>query len=140
MAVFCEKVLQEQGGVLSVVRLIDTLTQSAAGPEPPKQMPPFIAEVTMIIVLRADKAKGRFGIKVRPEAPSGEQMPSIEQTIQLTGGPWGASIVAPLAFPVGQEGVFWFDVFLTGPSEDYPERLLTRMPLEVFYQPQASTS
>jgi hypothetical protein len=139
MAVLCEKVLQEQGGVLSVIRLIDTLTQSASGPEPPKQMPPFMADLTMVVVLRADQARGRFGIKIRPEAPSGEQLPSFEQTIQLTGGPWGASIVAPMAFPIGQEGVFWFDVFLTGPS-DQPERLLTRMPLEVFYQPQPTAA
>lgn len=139
MAVICEKVLVEQGGGISVIRITDTINQSAAGPEPPVEMPPFIADnLTMVVVLRAGQAQGRFGVKIRPEAPGGFQLPSLEQAIQLVGGPWGASVIVPLVLPVAQEGVFWFDVFLTGPSQ--PEILLTRVPLEVIYQPQASTS
>jgi hypothetical protein len=137
MAVICEKVLVEQGGGLSVIRLTDTLNQSAEGPEPPQDMPPFIAEgLTMIVVLRAGEAKGRFGVKIRPEAPGGFQLPSFEQTIQLMPGPWGASVLLPLKLAITAEGVFWFDIFLTGPAMD--EQLLTRVPLEVIYSRQAN--
>jgi hypothetical protein len=138
MAVLCEKVLVEQGGAFSVIRVTDTLGQSASGPESPEQMPPFIAEnLTMVIVLRAGQAKGRFGIKIRPEEPSGHQLPSVEESIQLTGGPWGASIIAPIVLPVAEEGVFWFDILLTGPSQ--PDKLLTRVPLEVIYSRSTSS-
>lgn len=139
MAVICEKVLVEQGGGISVIRITDTINQSAAGPEPPAEMPPFISDnLTMVIVLRAGEAKGRFGVKLRPEAPGGFQLPTFEQQIQLVGGPWGATVVVPLVIPVAQEGVFWFDVFLTGPKKH--ETLLTRVPLEVIYRPDASVS
>jgi len=36
-ATFCEKVLIEPDGVLSLIRLVDRFTQTATGPEPPEQ-------------------------------------------------------------------------------------------------------
>jgi hypothetical protein len=139
MALFCEKMLQERDGVFSLIRVVDTITQGATGPEPPKEMPPFITQgINLVIGLRAGDAKGRFGVKVRPEAPSGQQLAAFEQTVHLKPGPEGVSIVAPLVFPVNEEGVYWFDVFLTGP--DQPDRPLTRIPLEVFYQPQPTAA
>ncbi len=135
MAVLCEKALQEQDGVLSVIRVIDRLTQSATGTELPEQMPPFLADnLTMVVCLKADQARGRYGIKIRPEAPGGFQLPAMEQGIQLAGGATGVNLVMPLILPIGQDGVYWFDVFLTGPAPQ-EDRLLTRVPLEVLYQP-----
>ena len=39
----------------------------------------------------------------------------------------GAAVVAQIAFPVSEEGIYWFDVSLF--NED-----ITRMPLRVLYQ------
>ncbi|MGH9740926.1 MAG: hypothetical protein ACRD51_01105, partial [Candidatus Acidiferrum sp.] len=39
MACFCEKVLNEKDGVLSIIRVIDRLTVNASGPDSPEQMP-----------------------------------------------------------------------------------------------------
>lgn len=140
MAVLCEKVLTEGDGVLSIIRVIDQLTQTAVGPDPPEQMPPFLADnLTMVITIKADQARGRYGIKIRPEAPGGIQLPEIEQPITISAGPGGVNLVMPMVLPVSGEGVYWFDVFLTapGPQED---RLLTRVPLEIQYSPQRSAA
>lgn len=134
-AVLCEKVLQEQDGVLSVIRIVDRLTQTASGPDAPAQMPPFIApNLTLLVALRSDQARGRYGIKIRPEAPGGFQLPSVEQAIPLQAGPTGANVIMPLVMPISEEGVYWFDVFLTGPAPQ-EDRLLTRIPLEIVYLP-----
>ncbi len=136
MAVLCEKVLHERDGVLSIIRVIDQLTQTAVGPEAPEQMPPFIADnLTMIVTIKADQARGRYGVKIRPEAPGGIQLPPIEQAITISNGPGGVNLVIPMALPISAEGVYWFDVFLTAPTAQ-PDRLLTRVPLEVQYSPQ----
>jgi hypothetical protein len=135
VAVLCERVLTEADGVLSVIRIVDQITQTANGPEAPDQMPPFILDsLTMLIGLRSDQARGRYGIKIRPEAPGGFQMPSAEQAIQLQSGPTGTNLIVPLVLPISEEGVYWFDVFLTGPAPQ-EDRLLTRVPLEIVYQP-----
>ena len=39
----------------------------------------------------------------------------------------GNALVAPVAFVVEQEGLYWFDVYLN-------EELVTRMPLRIAYQ------
>jgi hypothetical protein len=137
MAVLCEKVLQEQDGVLTIIRIIDQLTQTAVGPEAPEQMPPFIAQnLTMVVTIKADQARGRYGLRIRPEAPGGFQLPPVEQAITISPGPGGVNVVMPMALPISAEGVYWFDVILTAPPTDQPDRLLTRVPLEVQYAPQ----
>lgn len=137
LAAICEKVLQEADGVLSLIRVVDAISQTASGPEPPAQMPPFVlGDVTLVISLKADQARGRFGIRVRPEAPSGIQLPPVEQGINLQpGAAKGVNLVMPLQIAIDQEGTYWFDVFLTGP-EPQPDRLLTRVPLNIIYSPQ----
>jgi hypothetical protein len=134
-ALLCERVLQEQDGVVSIIRIIDRLTQTAAGAEAPDQMTPFVHPMTMFVALKSDQARGRMGIRVRPEAPGGFQLPAIEQAITLGGTSAGVNLIMPMVLPIDREGIYWFDVFLTGPAPQ-EDRLLTRIPLEIIYQPQ----
>jgi hypothetical protein len=133
MAVFCEKVMQESGGGMSLIRVTDTIDQSAIGPDAPREMQPFIASITLVVALKSGEARGSFGVMLRPEAPGGFQMPSFEQTVHLQGGAWGAAIIMPLQLPISVQGVYWFDVFLTDPTDDDSAQFLTRIPLEVVY-------
>lgn len=140
MAVLCEKVLEEKDGVLSAIRIIDRIEQTASGPDAPEQMPPFlITNMTLLITVKSDQARGRYGIKIRPEAPGGLQLPAMEQAITIQSGPAGVNLVMPMVLPISAEGVYWFDVFLTGPPPQQ-DRLLTRLPLEVIYSPQTLPS
>ena len=103
-------------------------------------MPPFIiSNLTMLVAIRADQARGRYGIKIRPEAPGGFQMPSVEQAINLQAGPTGANLIMPMVLPITEEGVYWFDVILTGPAPQ-EDQLLTRIPLEIVYSPHRPPS
>ena len=92
-----------------------------------------MASVTLVLILKSGEARGGFGLRLRPEAPGGFQMPPFEQTVQLQGGAWGAAIVMPLQFPVSEQGVYWFDVSLTDPTDEDSAQFLTRIPLEVVY-------
>lgn len=136
--VLCEKVIEDKEGVLSLIRIVDQITHSAIGPEPPEDMPPFILDhLKLVLMLKAGKAKGRFKVKIRPEDPSGVQLPVVETTVQLEGGHGGVNIIAPLAVPIAMEGLYWFDVFFAaGKGDKTADRLLTRLPLKIEYQPQ----
>jgi hypothetical protein len=136
VAAFCEKVLRESDGVLSAVRIIDRITREIVGPDAPDTMESFVVDyLTLLIVLRAGEARGRSGIRIRPEAPGGFQLPAVEQAITLAGGSTGMNLIMPMVFPVETEGVYWFDVILTGPPPQV-DYLLTRVPLEIIYSPR----
>jgi len=133
VAVFCEKVMQEQDGGMSLIRVTDTINQVAVGPDAPREMQPFITNITLVVSLKSGEARGSYGVMLRPEAPGGFQMPSFEQTVHLQGGAWGAAIIMPLQLPISVQGVYWFDVFLTEPTDADSAQFLTRIPLEVVY-------
>lgn len=137
-ATFCEKVLIEDDGVLSLIRLVDRFTQTATGPEPPEQMPPFVLtdrDLHMVITLKSDKAKGRCTVKIVAEAPSGVRTPIGDYDVNLPGGNHGINLNIGINFAFQHEGVYWFDVLLGGPREQ-KDVLMTRAPLQVLYQRQ----
>jgi hypothetical protein len=133
MATFCEKTMQEADNVLSILRVVDRLNVNAAGPDPPKDMPPVPMGLTGVVILRRGDARGRYVVKVRAEDPSGLQRESVDVSVQLGGDPEsGANIVIDFSqFALDLEGLWWFDV-LFGDSET----LLSRIPLRVVYAPQ----
>jgi hypothetical protein len=133
IAVFCEKVIQESGGPYSLIRVTDTLNQAAIGPGAPRDMPPFIAALTLVIMLKAGQATGSVDLSISPEAPGGFKLPVLEQRVSMQqGGPWGPVLVIPMQLPISVPGVYWFDVLLGDPTTNAAE-LLTRVPLEVLY-------
>lgn len=128
LACFCERVLEQKDGVLSLIRVINRVTQSATGPEAPREMPPFVYRLSAVIALRSGQARGRHEVKIVRELPSGlkdtERAPTF--TVHLTGQEQGHNIVVNIEMPFEQEGLYWFDVL-------FDDELLTRMPLRVSY-------
>jgi hypothetical protein len=139
MAALCERVLTEQDGVLSLIRVVDRITQAAAGEEVPEQMPPFLlSNLNLVVMLKAGEAQGRYAIKLRILDPSGVHLPERELPVHFEQGNRGTNIVSPVQMPIQYEGVYWFEIFLSGRrAEDW---LLTRIPLQVLYQPQRTGS
>lgn len=133
VATFCERVIREHDNVLSVMRVVDQLNVTAAGPDPPAQMPPTATNLSVVVVLRRGTARGRHAVKLRPETPGGEQRDAVEVSVNFTGDPEaGANIVIDFSgFAVDQEGLWWLDV-LFGDAETQ----LARIPLRVNYHPQ----
>lgn len=137
-AFFCERVLQEADGVVSAIRIVDQQTQFVAGPEVPNEMPPVVLSTTVLIALKAGDARGRYGVRIAPEAPSGQQLPALNVPVNFLGGSGeqGIHIVLPLQMQLVEEGLYWFDVLWVDDRAEESELLLTRMPLRVVYQPQ----
>jgi hypothetical protein len=136
LAVLCERALVEADGVLSIIRIVDRLTQTATGESPPEQMPPFIvSDIRMVIALKPDRARGRFSLKLVMEDPSGTRIPLGENDVTLQSGNNGVNVMSPVQFVIQHEGVYWVDVLLGGPRQQEDE-LMTRVPFEVVYQRQ----
>ncbi len=125
-ALFCERVLREVDGVMSVIRVIDRITHTERGPNPPSDMPEVNYPLTLVISLKSGRARGRHQITIVPEQPSGETLQPISVSINFEGEGRGANIVTGINLPFRIEGLYWFNV-------SCDENLLTRIPLEVQY-------
>lgn len=129
-ALLCEKVLVEQDGVKSAVRIIDRLTRTAEGPSPPQQMEPFEYELTLLIKLKSGSARGVYPLQVRLVKPSGESPTPLTQNILFEGeDDRGVDIVGNMKIRFDQTGVYWFQIY-------FGEVRLTQVPFRVIYMPQ----
>ena len=126
VACFCEQVIEDKTGVLSLIRIIDTLTHGAAGPTPPDEMPPFVYPLKFVLMMKSGAARGRHNVRIQPELPNGSTQDSINITAHFEGEEKGHNIVANLSFNFTLEGLYWFNVFLD-------DTKLTAIPFRVKY-------
>ena len=126
MAVFCEKVLQEKDGVVSAIRIIDRINQTATGPNAPQAMAPFDYQLTGLITLKSGSARGGVQVEIEPEMPSGLRKPRVTMTAQMEGNERGQNLIMNMKMRFEEPGVYWFNVYVDG-------RLITKMPLGVQY-------
>ena len=126
VACFCDMVLQDTTGVLSLIRVVDTLTHTQSGPAPPEEMPPVSYAGKLVVVLKSGKARGRYDLKVVPEAPTGGTKEPLIVTVHFEGEERGASVVADFHTVFEMEGLHWFRVYLE-------EEELTAIPFRVKY-------
>lgn len=125
-ALICERVLLEQDGVTSAIRIVDRVfmvTNDEGDPITPQY--PF----TLMISLKSGTARGSYQVEIIMEKPSGEQVPLLEAPVFFEGEERGANIVLQTVMEPDGAGLYWFDVLFQG------ERI-TRIPLRVIYQPQ----
>lgn len=127
VAAFAERVLEERGEVLSLIRVIDSINVQAHGANAPDELPATDQiNVSLVLMLKSGDARGRHPLTIEIETPVGHTLPA--QTIDATfdGGVRGVQLV--LAFLLDAvEGTFWFHVKIH-------DRVVTRMPLTVTYQ------
>ena len=129
VACACEKVLTEQDGVLSIIRVIDRVFHQVVGPEAPTQFEPFTFNFVLLVTLKSGDARGSYTVEIRPEAPSGERFdPLVSVPVLFEGEERGANLILNMGFQVQMEGLYWFDVL-------FQDKVLTRVPLRVVYQP-----
>lgn len=136
IAALCETAIVAQDGRVSVINVIEQVGNVQSGPDVPDEMPPFIFPVQFVIDLVAGSAKGRFAIKLQPEDPGGVRLSANEFPVQFGEGT-GFRLRGGIALELAKEGRYWIDVILVrGRGSDEAEELLTRLPLNVQYQPQ----
>lgn len=123
-AFFCERLLQESDGVLSVIRIVDTIDfqRSEQATEPP------LVNLTLFIAFKAGEARGSHELTVVKENASGHPVDVEErhtQTLVFYGTEdRGVTVIMPVAMTGGEAGLYWFAVYLG-------DRLMTRLPLRV---------
>ncbi len=125
-ATLCDQVIEEKSGVLSLIRIIDTIMHTEARPDAPAEMPPVTYPLKLVLMLKSGRARGRHEIKVFPEMPSGEVKEPFVQSVQMEGEERGANSVINMMFTGTMEGLYWFNVH-------FDDTLLTRIPLRVKY-------
>ncbi len=133
VAAFCERVLREADGVVSLIRIVDIITHTERGPSPPKEMPSIRYPLMLVLMLKSGRAKGRHEVTMTPELPSGETLPSIVTTVQLEGEGRGFNIISQVDIPFRLEGLHWFHV-------RFDDQALTRLPLQIRYSRLVSGS
>jgi hypothetical protein len=126
-ATFCEKVLQEKDGVVSAIRLVDRFTLSSSAEGAPDLMPAINVGISILIAFKSGDAKGKWELKVRPVAPSGQELPGFVGPVHFEGDERGAVVVIQYGLAAKEEGIYWFDVMLN-------EKLITKMPLRIIYE------
>src|SRR3990172_5861171 len=113
-ALICDEVLEGKDGVLSLIRVVDRLTVTAAGPTVPGAMPPVPHRLKLVIMIVSGKARGTHTITVTIETPDGIARPAWESTILLEGEDRGSNLVVELGYEFKLEGIHWFGLSLDG--------------------------
>ncbi len=126
MAGLCEQVIEDKTGVLSLIRIIDTITHTESRPDAPAEMPSVTYPMKMVIMFKAGRARGRHELKIVPELPSGEVKDPVIQSVQFEGEERGSNYVINMMFTFNMEGLYWFNVYLD-------DSIITRVPLRVKY-------
>ena len=127
MAVFCEKMLREADGVISVIRIVDRFTVNGATPE----MPPQVLQFMIIVSFKSGFMRGKQTIAIRPVSPSKEDLPAMEFPVLFEGDDdRGMALAFPVQWVPPEEGLYWWNVYLN-------QELVTSMPLRVIYQRMA---
>jgi hypothetical protein len=122
-AFLCEKSLLENDGVNSFIRVVDRWTVSG----PSERMPPTSIQATLVIMFKSGIHRGPGTLTVQPVSPSDQNMLPFSVSVNFEGDEdRGIAIVAPMAFPVNEPGIYWFNVSLDGQS-------FTEIPLRVIY-------
>ena len=118
-AVFCERVLEEQDGVLSAIRIVNRLTVHAT------ELPPAggVPRITLLVMLKAGDYKGKGKVLIDGKSPTGKSLSKpVEIDVELSGGDSGCNVIANIGVPLKQEGTYWFEIYFNA-------QLLTRAPL-----------
>ncbi len=126
LATFCERVLQEQDGVLSLIRVIDRFILTAREEGAPTELPPGTLNTTFVLTLKSEDARGRHPVTVRVQQPSGQFLPDQTFDVIFEGEDRGLNIVANMELPA-IEGLYWVEVLVNAV-------LLTKVSLRVLYQ------
>ncbi len=127
LATFCERVLQEKDGVLSIIRMIDRIVVTVSGPTVPEQMPAGQINFPLAIALKSGFIKGSYNLKLVPNTPSGKHLAETTVGVLFEGDDRGVNVILNVQVMAQEEGLYWFDLF-------FESQLLTKIPFRLVYQ------
>lgn len=124
-AVICERVLIEQDGVLSAIRVIDRMIVPLLAPlETESQQNAPTYPFNLLVSAKAGGFEGRANFTATSRAPSGRTM--INPLGEAAFGPLtpGVNFVVQSAMQPREEGIYWFEIRCN-------DTILTQTPLEI---------
>jgi hypothetical protein len=124
VACVCQTPLQETNGQISIIRITDRV--QVVGMTPQMQPQP-LQHLSLVLILRSGTLRESHPIEIVAFTPSGQELPSTEASVLFEGDERGPGFITPLSFVATEEGLYWFEVRLSG-------QFLTRIPLRVQYQ------
>lgn len=126
LAVFCEQVIEDKSGVLSLIRIVDRLLVSTYGSTAPDQMPATPLSWTLVLSFKSGEARGSHPIKIEPELPAGLRLQPLILSAHFEGGNRGQNIIYRLNMKLEMPGVYWFRIYVD-------DQFVTQIPMEVIY-------
>src|SRR5437016_6222356 len=109
-AVFCDKVLKEEKGVMSAIRIIDTVTVSGLSSLNPEERVPIPLEA--LIGFKSGNAEGERNLRLELRTPTGKKAVVMERPISFLGGELGVNLHVKIDLRIKTEGLYWVDVFV----------------------------
>ena len=126
VATFCEQVIEDKSGVLSLIRIVDRMNVSTQGPTAPDDMPPALLNWFLVLTMKSGETRGSHDIKIEPELPSGIRLPAVILSAHFEGGNRGQNLVTKLNLKLEMPGIYWFRIYVDN-------QFLTQIPVEVIY-------
>jgi len=123
IAVFCERILEENDGVMSIMRIVDRVIISTDKDE----MQPGMVELGIVVAVKSGDAIGKRKVKLVGVDPKGESIFQILSEFDLKGAGHGTRIAKQIPIPVASPGMHWCDVYIDN-------QLHTKMPLDIVYR------
>ena len=122
-AFLCEKALREVDGVNSFIRIVDRWTVTG----PSEAMPTTAIQATLVVIFKSGIHRGNGQLTITPTSPSDVRMQSLTLPVLFEGDEdRGIAVIIPMAFPVQEPGLYWFNISLDGQS-------FSEIPLRVVY-------
>ena len=126
IAAFCEQVIEDKSGVLSLIRIVDRMQVTAQGADIPKEMPAANLNWNLVITLKSGEARGSHPVKIVPVLPSGETKAPFTYSAYLEGANRGQHIITRVQMELPMPGIYWFKIYVD-------DELMTQIPVEVIY-------
>jgi hypothetical protein len=140
IAALCESVIIGADGRVSVINVIEQVSTAQRGPDVPDEMPPFVFPVPFVLDLVSGAAQGRFAVRFQPVDPAGLALDPQEHPVRFGEGT-GCRVRGTLPLELSKEGRYWIEIYLVrGRGDEQSDQLLTKLPLNVQYQPQKTGS
>ena len=64
IAAFCEQVIEDKRGMLSLINVVDRTTHSRGGPQAPEEMPAFDLNWKLVLSLKSGEARGSYPVRI----------------------------------------------------------------------------
>lgn len=118
-ALLCERVVQENGGRVTIVRLLDRVLVRAGKAPDSGQISPTIVSCHAVVILKTGSRPGDYKLRILLTSPSKKPLREFSTDINLPAEEdQGVNIVMPIQFSATEEGVYWFEVRLN--NEEVP--------------------